>query len=168
MRLSEFVTRLQIKFPNYNKKAIYDTDKKGNEFCELIISNPHNDSLPLILTISNERWSIRLGITDICSGKCQEDGAHIDEIYENALNIIEDKVIIMQGYASEDDLDNEKLSHSTVFDLSLGETVLRAYNKTLSTLQAPLNPLTRIFAFYRGIFLFRTFTGKDDKTITRK
>lgn len=156
MDLQESVRLIVKNFPSSDKHTIYDTDSKGKEFCEITIPNSNDENMPITVTINESGCKVSCGyISDITGDK--EIG--IDNAISAINDIIEDKIILCAGFKTEDDVEFCQAYFTRIFAITGREDDMSdEYDGFLATLQKPLNPVTSIFAFYKGIFIIRNYS----------
>ncbi len=165
MDIKDTVLMFGKRFPRADKNVRYDTDTKGKEFCEVVIPNENDENMPVTVTVNSAGCRVSVGYIDDITGEREIDA-------EMALcavdDIVSDRIIFAAGFKSEDDADMGKAYFTRVFALTGREDDMSAeYEKFLATLHKPLNPITSVFAFYKGIFIVRNFSGKVNMTLHR-
>lgn len=161
MNINEYVTALQKRFPEVGKRVIYDSSEKGEPFCELIYKNPHDRDFPLIFNICEDGGSISCSGIEKVTG---EGRLSLEQLICAAEDIINDTVMFVFCYESDEKMENHRLYDSYVFALSEeGDS----YNKFIEKINAPLNKISRIFTPLKGIFVVRNFSGSKSFEVRR-
>ncbi len=149
----------------FERDVIYDTDRHGEEFCELIIKNAFNPSYPLTVTVTDEGCSISVGnLSDVTGSKRMTPDQTLSAIED----IIEDKIIFALGYRENDDTGCAPPFFSRVFAITGGEDDMsEEYEAFIKTVSTPINKKLRFFYSLKGRFLIFNFSGSLNKTIIR-
>ena len=61
MKIEEQISYIQRAIPQFDRQVIYDTDSRGNDFCEMILQNHTLPNFPITVTISERGCSISVG-----------------------------------------------------------------------------------------------------------
>lgn len=149
----------------FERDVIYDTDRHGESFCELVIKNPSLPSYPITVTATDEGCSLSVGnfanVTGSKKMTPEQTLAAIDDI-------IADKIIFVLGYREDDDVGFGSPFFSRVFALT-GESddMREEYDEFIKTVNKPINKNLRFFYTLKGRFLIFNFSGTVDQTIIR-
>ncbi len=161
-QISEYLLSHSRRF---ERDAIYDTDKRGEEFCELIIKNETNPSYPITVTVTDGGCSLSVGnFSNVTDSKRMTPDQTLSAIED----IIEDKIIFALGYRENDDIGFGSPFFSRIFALTGGEDDMgKEYDEFVKTISTPINKKLRFLYSMKGRFLIFNFSGSLQKTIIR-
>ena len=165
MTLEQTVEYLKRQCRRFDEKVIYDTDRRGEEFCELLIRNESQPMLPLTLSVTDDGCSISVGqmedITDNDSMTPDQALAAIDDI-------INDRIIFVLAYKDKDDIGFGSPYFSRIFAITgRDDDMTDEYNEFIEKISRPLTPFARKFTPLKGRFVICNFSGAISQTITR-
>ena len=149
----------------FERDVIYDTDRHGESFCELVIKNESLPSYPLTVTATEEGCSLSVGnFGDVTGSKKMTPEQTLAAIED----IIADKIIFVLGYREDDDIGFGSPFFSRIFALT-GESddMHEEYEEFIKTVSKPINIKFRLFYTLKGRFLIFNFSGTVNKTIIR-
>lgn len=165
MNIEEKIDYLRKIYPQFGKKVMYDVDNKGNEFCEIIYPNEKNPPMPIAVAVSDEGCLISVGQISNVTG---DRPIHHEFAADAILDIIEDKIIFVLGFADDDDIGSGAPFYTQIYALTGGEDDmsedLERFIKKIST---PVQGLKRKLTKLKGRFVITNFSGSENKTITR-
>lgn len=149
----------------FERDVIYDTDRHGDEFCELIIKNASNPSYPLTVTVTDEGCSISVGnLSDVTGSKKMNPNQTLCAIED----IIADKIVFVLGYREDDNTGCAPPFFSRVFALTgADDDMSEEYDAFVKTISAPINKKLRFLYSLKGRFLIFNYSGSLNKTIIR-
>ena len=165
MKIEEQIAYIQRKFPAFDRQVIYDTDNRGNDFCEMIMPNEKQPRLPLTVSVSERGCSISVGqlesVTDSDTMTPEETCAAISDI-------VSDKIIFVLAYREGEDTGFGAPFYSRVFALTgKDDDMSEDYEKFVARISKPLSKLSRIFTAMKGRFVIFNFSGTLMREITR-
>jgi len=149
----------------FERDVIYDTDKHGDSFCELIIKNPSLPSFPITVTVTEEGCSLSVGnFSDVTGNKKMTP----DQTLLAIEDIIADKIIFVLGYRDDDDIGFGSPFFSRIFALTgKDDDMTDDYDDFIKTVSTPINKRLRFLYSLKGRFLIFNFSGSVRKTILR-
>ena len=161
-QISEYLLSHSRRF---ERDVIYDTDKHGEEFCELIIKNESNPSYPLTITVTDEGCAISVGnFSNVTDSKKMNP----DQTLAAIEDIIADNIVFVQGYRENDDIGFGSPFFSRIFAITGGDDDMsEEYEDFIKTISTPINKRLRFFYSLKGRFLVFNFSGSLNKTIIR-
>ena len=161
-QISEYLLSHSRRF---ERDVIHDTDKRGDEFCELIIKNESNPSYPLTITVTDEGCSISVGsFSNVTGSKRMSPDQTLGAIED----IVADNIVFVQGYRENDDVGFGSPFLSRIFALTGGnDDMSEEYEEFIKTISTPINKRLRFFYSLKGRFLVFNFSGSLNKTIIR-
>lgn len=165
MTVEQTAEYIQSQCRYFEKGIIYDKDRHGRAFCELIIKNSAEENLPLTLTVTEDGCSLSVGqlsnVTGSTRMKAEEALAAIEDI-------ISDKIIFVLAYKDDDDLGFGAPYFSRVFALTGGnDDMSEEYDDFLKQISRPVKNLLRPFVSLKGRFFIFNFSGTVKKTVIR-
>jgi hypothetical protein len=156
---------LQNAFPQFSSRVIDDVDRHGNEFCELIFSNPNLPSVPIAVHICEDGCSVSVGQFEDVTGSRNMSAEQTRGAIEDIIN---DKIIFVIAYRDEDDVGFGKPFFQRIFAMTGDcDDMSREYEDFIRTIQKPLSPFARRFTSLKGRFIIFNFSGSLNTTITR-
>jgi len=149
----------------FERDVIYDTDKHGDEFCELVIKNKYLPSYPITVTATEAGCSISVGnFADVTGSKKMTP----DQTLYAIEDIIADKIVFVLGYREDDDIGFGSPFFSRVFALTDGKDDMKEeFESFIKTISKPINKKLRFFYSLKGKFKIFTFSGSVNKSIIR-
>lgn len=149
----------------FDKGVISDTDRRGRDFCEMIIKNPSQENLPITVSITEDGCSISVGQLANVTGSRRMSP---DEILSAIEDVMADKIIFVLAYKDDDDLGFGSPYFSRVFALTGGnDDMSEEYDAFLDEISRPIKKLLRPFVSLKGRFFIFNFSGSIKKTVTR-
>lgn len=165
MTIEETISFFKRKFSKIPQRVAYDIDERGEDFCEIFFPNEINKNLPISILVNDLGCLLSVGRLQNVMG----DRPISPEACEAAIrDVIEDKIVFVFGYKSDDDFDESKVFFSRFFALTGREDDMsEEYEKFLLTLEKKPSWLERKFSKTVGIFEFFTFSQAKTKIIKR-
>ena len=165
MTAEQIAEYLLSKSRRFERNVIYDRDKYGSCFCELIIQNTSFPSFPITVTATDDGCCVSVGQFD---NVAQSRKMTPDQALSVIEDISQDKIIFVLGYREEDDIGFGAPFFSRVFALTGGDDDMRAdYEAFLQRISRPLNKNLRFFTTLKGRFFIFNFSGSLQKNIIR-
>lgn len=166
MTIEDTINQLRRAYPEISKKVIYDVDKKGNDFCELVLPNEKNENMPITITVNANGCLISAGRMLNVSGNSEMSA-------ENAISaindIVNDKIVFVYKYKNKEDFADRRVLDSSFFVLTGREDDMQdefdAFLKTIET--SVKNKFEKLFSKNIGIFEILSFNGKYDRVLER-
>ena len=161
-QISEYLLSHSRRF---ERDVIYDTDKRGDTFCELIIKNNSLPSYPITVTVAESGCSLSVGnFADVTGSRKMTP----DQALLAIEDIIGDKIIFVLGYRENDDIGFGSPFFSRIFALTDGnDDMSRDYEDFIKAISTPINKKLRFLYSLKGRFLIFNFSGSINKTIIR-
>ena len=165
MNLEEKISYIQKLFPSFDKKVIYDVDKSGNEFCEIIMPNRALENMPIAVNISERGCILSVGQFQNITG----DEPISERLVIDAINdVINDKIIFVLAWRDKEDIGMGKPYLTQIFALTGEEDDMsEEYEKFIKKISTPLSPLRRKLTRLKGRFVITSFSGDINRTIIR-
>ncbi len=165
MTIDEQISYLRSIYKGFSKHVLYDTDNKGNEFCELIYPNEKHPDMPLAVAIYEEGCLISVGKVSNVTGDypipCRAAASAIQDI-------LEDRIVFVLGYREEDDTFSEAPFFSEFFVLTGKEDDTSAvFDKLIAKLETPVSGFRRKLTKLKGRFLVINFSGSEHRIMIR-
>ena len=165
MNIEEKVEFLRRRHPSFGKKAIYDVDAKGNEFCEMIYPNTKNPMMPITVSVNEGGCLISVGqISNITGNRAisvEQAASAIDDI-------VNDRVVFVLGYKDGEDIGSGAPYLTDIYpvtgDVDDKSEELKAFVKEISV---PVSGLRHKLTRLKGRFVITNFSGSVNKTILR-
>ena len=85
----------------FERQVIRDTDRRGRDFCEMIIKNDNQPSFPITVTVTDDGCCVSVGQFEDVTGS---DRMTPDEVLSAINDITNDKIIFVLAYKDEDDI----------------------------------------------------------------
>ena len=149
----------------FERGVIRDTDRRGRDFCEMIIKNDKQPSFPITVTVTDDGCSVSVGQFEDVAGS---DRMTPDEVLSAINDIIDDKIIFVLAYKDDDDIGFGAPYFSRVFALTGGEDDMSAdYKQFLAKISTPIKKLLRPITALKGRFLIFNYSGSINKTLQR-
>ena len=161
-QISEYLLSHSRRFEH---DVIYDTDKHGDIFCELIIKNESLPSFPITVTATEDGCSLSVGnFENVTENKRMTPTEALLAIED----IIADRIIFVLGYRDDDDIGFGAPFFSKIFALTDNDDDMsRDYENFIKTISTPINKKLRFLYSLKGRFLIFNFSGSTNKTIIR-
>ena len=149
----------------FERDVIYDTDRRGESFCELIIKNSSLPSYPITVTATEDGCSVSVGnFANVTGSKKMTPEQTLAAIED----IMADKIIFVLGYRDDDDIGFGSPFFSRIFALTGGEDDMsEEYEEFFRTINKPINKMLRPLHSLKGRFLIFNFSGDVNQTIIR-
>ena len=149
----------------FERQVIRDTDRRGRDFCEMIIKNEKQPSFPITVTVTDDGCTVSVGQFDDGTGS---DRMTPDEVLSAINDITNDKIIFVLAYKDEDDIGFGAPYFSRVFALTGGDDDMSAdYERFLAKISTPIKKVLRPITALKGRFLIFNYTGSVNKTLVR-
>lgn len=166
MTIEDTINCLRHAYPDISKKVIYDIDKKGNDFCELVLPNQNNENMPITITVNSNGCIISVGRMLNLSG---DNEMTVQNAISAIDDIMNDKIVIVYKYKNKEDFDDRHVLDSSFFVLTGREDdTSDEFDAFVKTIQTPVkNIFQKWFSQNIGIFEILSFNGKYDRVIER-
>ena len=166
MTIEDSIAYLRRQFPAISKKVTYDVDKKGRDFCELVLPNENNENMPVTITVNADGCRISAGRMMHISG---EREMSTEEAVYAVNDIINDRIVFVFKYKNEEDFSDRRACDSRFFALTgRDDDMSEEFDGFVKSLEKPTkNKIQRFFSQNIGIFEFSSFGGKFDRIIRR-
>lgn len=165
MKIEEQIAYIQRKFPAFDRQVIYDTDNRGNDFCEMIMPNEKQPSVPLTVIVTERGCSVSVG--QLCD-VTYNDAMSPEAVCCAISDIVSDKIVFVLAYREGDDTGFGAPFYSRVFALTgKDDDMSEDYEKFVARISKPLSKLSRIFTAMKGRFVIFNFSGTLMREITR-
>ncbi|MBQ4090780.1 MAG: hypothetical protein IJC64_00530 [Clostridia bacterium] len=165
MKIEEKIAYIQRKFPAFDRQVIYDTDNRGNDFCEMIMPNQKQPNVPLTVSVSERGCSISVGQIENVTGS---DAMTPEQASAAISDILADKIIFVLAYRDGDDTGFGAPFYSRIFALTgKGDDMQEDYRKFIEKINKPLTKISRLFTVLKGRFIIFNFSGSLKREITR-
>lgn len=156
---------LLSKSRRFDRNVIYDFDKYGSSFCELVIENTSFPSFPITVTATDKGCCVSVGQLDNVTGSRTMTPDQTLSVIED---ISQDKIIFVLGYRDDDDIGFGSPFFSRVFALTGGQDDMRdEYEAFLKTISKPINKNLRFLTSLKGRFFIFNFSGSLKNTVIR-
>ena len=165
MNIEEMLDILRRRYPNFGRKVIYDVDRKGREFAEIVYPNDKNPSMPITVSISEGGCLISVGQISHVTG---ERPISVEEAISAIDDIINDKIVFVLGYDDKKDSISGAPFLSELFALS-GDANddEQELDEFVAKLRTPVKGLRRYFTSLKGRFVVSNFSGSRNEEIFR-
>mgnify|MGYP003298474853 CR=1 FL=1 len=165
MNIEEKIEFLRKRHPLFGRRVLHDVDNKGNEFCEMIYPNEKNPMMPIAVSINEDGCLISVGQISNVTGRnpitAEQAASAIDDI-------INDRIIFVLGYADGVDVGSGAPFLTELFAITGGEDDMSAdFEAFIAKISTPVKGLKRRFTSLKGRFKITSFSGAQDKIITR-
>ena len=165
MTVEQSVEYLLLHQRRFERNGIWDTDRRGRNFCELIIKNSDQPSFPITVTVTENGCCVSVGQF--------EDVADSDRMTpEQALaainDILSDRIIFVLAYKKEDDVGFGAPYFSRIFAITGEEDDMSEdYEKFIAQISTPIKKILRPITALKGRFVIFNFSGSVNKTVER-
>ncbi len=150
---------------NFDRNVIYDKDKHGDDFCEMIIPNSENPSFPITVTVTELGCSIAVGQIPNITGS---ERMTADQVLYAIDDITSDKIIFVLGYSDDGDIGFGAPFFSRVFAVTGGDDDMsEEYEGFIKKLETPIKKQLRFLTSLKGRFIIFNHSGTLNKTIIR-
>ena len=166
MTIEDSIAYLRRQFPSISKKVTYDVDKRGKDFCELILPNENNENMPVTITVNADGCRISAGRMMHISGEREmsvEDAAC-------AINdVVNDRIVFVFKYKNEEDFSDRRACESRFFAITgRDDDMSEEFDALIKKIETPIkNKFQKIFSQNVGIFEILSFGGEYNKVIKR-
>lgn len=165
MTVEQTAEYLRSRNKLFDKGVISDTDRRGRDFCEMIIKNPAQENLPITVSITEDGSSISVGQFSNVTGSNRMSP---DEILSAIDDVMSDKIIFVLAYKDDDGLGFGAPYFSRIFALTGGrDDMSEEYDAFLEEISRPIKKLFRPFVSLKGRFFIFNFSGSVKKTVIR-
>ena len=165
MTIEEQVSYLQLKFPQFDKTVIHDTDNHGNNFCEAIMPNKSQPNLPLTVCVTERGCSISVGQVENVTGSTSMTA---EQTCSAIRDILDDKIIFALGYREGDDTGFGSPYFSRIFALTgKDDDMSEDYEYFIKKISSPLSKFARMLSTLKGRFVIFNFSGSINQELTR-
>lgn len=149
----------------FDRAVIRDSDRRGRDFCEMIIKNENLPNFPITVSVTCDGCSISVGQIENITGI---DRMTPDQALSAIDDVLKDNIIFVLAYKDEDDIGFGAPYLSRVFALTGGEDDMsREYLLFKKRLEPPIKKLLRPFVKLKGRFNIFNFSGSVNETIIR-
>lgn len=165
MTVAQNVEYLLSHNKKFDSNVLYDKDKHGSDFCEMIIPNASQPSFPITVTVSEEGCALSVGQFENVTGSsrmtCDQTLSAIDDI-------MADKIVFVLAYRDDGDIGFGAPYFSRVFALTgSNDDMSDDYNSFIEKISKPINKHLRFLTTLKGRFFIFNFSGSLRKNITR-
>lgn len=166
MTIEDTINYLRRAYPNISKRVIYDVDKKGNDFCELVLPNDNNENMPITVTVNSNGCIISVGRILNLSGNNEMSAQNAISAIDDILN---DRIVIVYKYKNKEDFEDRRVLDSDFFVITGREDdTSKEFFEFVGKVEAPVKSrLEKLFSHNIGIFEILSFNGKYDRVIER-
>ena len=166
MTIEDTINMLRRAYPDISKKVTYDVDRKGNDFCEIVLPNPNNENMPITITVNSNGCLISAGRMLNISGNNEMTVQNAISAIDDILN---DRIIFVYKYKNNEDFDDRKILDSSFFVLTGREDdTSEEFYDFLKKIEAPVkNKFEKLFSQYIGVFEILSFSGSFNRIIKR-
>ena len=149
----------------FEREVIRDTDRRGRDFCEMIIKNESQPSFPITVSVTEDGCSLSVGQLEEVTGS---DRMTPDEALAAIGDILEDRILFVLAYRDEDDVGFGSPFFTRIFALTGGDDDMsREYDRFMEKISKPASRFLRPFTTLKGRFLIFNFSGSVNKTVIR-
>lgn len=149
----------------FEREVIRDTDRRGRDFCEMIIKNESQPSFPITVSVTEDGCSLSVGQLEEVTGS---DRMTPDEALAAIGDILEDRILFVLAYRDEDDVGFGSPFFTRIFALTGGDDDMsREYDRFIEKISKPTSRFLRPFTALKGRFLIFNFSGSVNKTVIR-
>lgn len=165
MTIEDSILYLRKQFPKISPRATYDTDSRGEDFCEIFLQNDKNLSLPISIKINAEGCFLSVGrMLNVMGSK----PISVEVCASAIRDVVEDRIIFVFGYKTEEDFENSKATFHRFFALTGREDDMsEEYEKFLLHLSKKPSWFEKKFGGMTGIFEILSFNQTEPKFIKR-
>ena len=96
MTIGESAAYLRSKYSRFGQKEIWDTDKHGDSFCEIVYPNESQPNLPITVTITEDGCYISVGQIEKITGN---KPISVNQAVEAIDDVINDRIFFVLCYA---------------------------------------------------------------------
>lgn len=165
MTVAQTVEYLLSHDRRFDRNVINDTDRRGRDFCEMIIKNEDQPSLPITVSVTEDGCSVSVGQFENVT---HSDRMTADEVICAIDDIMDDKIIFVLAYKDNDGVGFGTPYFSRVFALTGSEDDMTGeYDRFLCKISTPIKKGFRPVTALKGSFFIFNFSGSVKKTVTR-
>ena len=165
MKIEEMIGILRRRFPAFGQKVIYDTDRKGNEFCEIIYPNEKNPSMPITVSISEDGCLISVGQISHVTG---DSPISVEQAVSAMEDIIADRIVFVLGYNDGDDIGLGAPFMTELYAITDDvDDMSEELEKFIEKVKKPLKGIWRKLSSLKGRFVITDFSGSRFEEIIR-
>ncbi len=165
MTVEQSVEYLLLHSRRFDRNILYDKDKFGRDFCEMIIPNSHQPSFPITITVTEEGCSVSVGQFENVTGSKRMTP---EQVIAASEDIVGDRIIFVLAYKDDDDIGFGSPYFSRIFAITDEKDDMRAdYDAFIEKISKPINKYLRPITALKGRFLIFNFSGSINKTILR-
>ena len=165
MNIEEKIEFLRKKYPEFGRKVIYDTDGKGNEFCEMVYPNEKNPMMPITVCVSEDGCLISVGQISHVTGyrpiTVEQAASAIDDV-------VNDRIVFVLGYKDGDDIGSGAPYLTDLYPIT-GDVDDRseALEAFIGKINTPVTGFKRKLTRLKGRFIIFNFSGSRREEIFR-
>lgn len=165
MTVEQSVEYLLLHQRRFERNGIWDTDRRGRNFCELIIKNPDQPSFPITVTVTENGCCVSVGqFEDVADS----DKMTPDQALAAINDILSDRIIFVLAYKKEDDVGFGAPYFSRIFAITGEEDDMSEdYEKFIAQISTPIKKILRPITALKGRFVIFNFSGSVNKTVER-
>ena len=165
MTIGESVAYLRRKYSAFGQKEIWDTDRRGNDFCEMVYPNEKQPNFPITVTLNEDGCLISVGQIPNVTG---DRPISVDQAISAIDDIISDKIVFTLCYADDKDIGSGAPYFTRVFALTgEGDDMSQELERFKQKISKPVKGFMRKLTLLKGRFEFVSFSGKHNQTIYR-
>ncbi len=164
MTIEQSVEYLLSHDRRFVREVMYDTDSKGEDFCEMIIKNSTNPSFPITVTVSDKGCSVAVGqFENVTGSQSMTPEQTLDAIED----IVCDKIIFVLGYEGDGDIGFGAPNFMRVFALTGREDDMSSdYEEFTDKISKPIKKFRFLYSL-KGKFVIFNYSGSLNKTVVR-
>ena len=165
MKIEEQISYIQRTIPQFDRQVIFDTDSRGNDFCEMILPNRTLPNFPVTVTVTERGCSISVGqIENVTSSTTMSPEATCAAIRD----IIDGKIIFVLAYRDGDDTGFGAPYLTRIFAITgKRDDMQDEYDAFIKKISTPLGKFARKLCSLKGRFLVFNYTATVQKEIIR-
>ena len=165
MTVEQSVEYLLLHERRFERDPIWDTDRRGRQFCELLIKNVNLPSFPITVTVTENGCCVSVGqFEDVADS----DRMSPDQALAAINDILEDRIIFVLAYKKDGDIGFGTPYFSRIFAITGEEDDMSEdYNEFIAKISSPIKKFLRPITALKGRFVIFNFTGSINKTIER-
>ena len=165
MTVDQSVEYLLLRERRFERIPIWDTDRRGRQFCELLIKNENLPSFPITVTVTENGCCVSVGqFEDVADS----DRMSPDQALAAINDILEDRIIFVLAYKKDGDIGFGAPYFSRIFAITDEEDDMsEEYDRFIAQISTPVKKLFRPITALKGRFIIFNFSGSINKTIER-
>lgn len=165
MTIGESAAYLRSKYSRFGQKEIWDTDKHGDSFCEIVYPNESQPNLPITVTITEDGCYISVGQIEKITGN---KPISVNQAVEAIDDVINDRIFFVLCYADGKEMGLDAPYFTRIFALTDREDDMRDdLDRFMKRISKPVKGLARKLTPLKGKFYFTSFSGEHNQTIYR-